>query len=73
MRIFEHPNTSDGWLCPICRTNEDIPVTLIGIAGTEEGRIIQAEQFHIECLEFTWFKDSRMIAMGLTDEEADHE
>lgn len=49
MRIFEHPNTSNGWKCPICKTDADQPVTLVGIPGTENGGIMQAEQVHAEC------------------------
>jgi len=30
MRQFEHPNM-DGFECPICRTNTDAPVVLVGI------------------------------------------
>lgn len=48
MRVFEHPNMS-GFLCPICKTAADQPVVLVGIPGTEEGRIQQASQVHKEC------------------------
>jgi hypothetical protein len=64
MRTFEHPNTNDNWVCPICKTNEDKPVTLIGIAGTEEGGNIQAEQFHADCicnLEFGYYKEQGIL------------
>ena len=40
MKIFNHPNTENNWKCPICHTNDDKPVTLIGIIGTEEGSIM---------------------------------
>ena len=55
MRIFEHPNLIN-FKCPICKTAEDKSVTLIGIDGTEEGNIMQAEQFHMDCLELYWKK-----------------
>ena len=63
MRIFDHPNLKDGWKCPICQTDEDKPITLIGIRGTEQENLIEAEQFHVDCLEFTWFKENNIIAM----------
>ena len=50
MRVFEHPNLTD-FKCPICGTSEDKEVVLIGIDGTKEGNNIQAEQFHLDCLE----------------------
>jgi len=48
-REFKHPNTSNGWKCPICKTDKDSPVVLIGIPGTEDGGIMEAEQIHSEC------------------------
>jgi hypothetical protein len=59
MRIWDHPNTSDGWVCPICGTADDKPVTLVGIDGTEKGNIMRAEQFHVDCIDLTTvnFKD----------------
>jgi hypothetical protein len=33
MKVFEHPNM-DGFKCPICKTNDDSPVVLIGIYGS---------------------------------------
>lgn len=56
MKIFEHPNTSHDWKCPICKTNADKPIVLIGIDGTEEGNIMQAEQFHVDCIELRYSK-----------------
>ena len=50
MKIFEHPNMSD-FTCPICLKGDDKPVTLIGIAGTAEGNNMQAEQFHVDCID----------------------
>jgi hypothetical protein len=51
MRIFEHPNTSGDWKCPICKTNEDKQVILVGVDGTEEGNNMQAEQIHVDCID----------------------
>ena len=50
MRIFEKPNTSGDWKCPICGTAEEKPITLIGIEGTEDGMNQKAEQMHVDCL-----------------------
>ena len=69
MRTFEHPNIYNGWKCPICGTNEDKSVTLVGIFGTEDGHNIEAEQVHIDCIELTLYEynseraNTRMIAM----------
>ena len=49
MRQFEHPNTSEGWLCPICRTAYDAPIVLMGIPGTEDGNVIECKQVHTFC------------------------
>lgn len=48
-RVFPHPNTSHGWTCPVCHTNADRPVVLVGIPGTEHGNIMEAAQVHEEC------------------------
>ena len=50
MRTFEHPNYAGGFICPLCQTAADQPVTLVEIPGTEEGFNIQAMQVHAECL-----------------------
>ena len=58
MKAFNHPNKSNNWICPICNTNEDKEIVLIGIQGTREGNIAQAEQFHLDCIEL-YFVDMR--------------
>ena len=63
MKIFPKPNTSGDWKCPICETNDEKEVILAEIDGTKEGRIAQAEQIHVDCLEFTIYKEQRIIAM----------
>ena len=65
MRIFEHPNCSNGWKCPICLESTDLPIVLIGIIGTEEGTIMQAEQIHVDCLDLKLFLNERIIAQRL--------
>ncbi|GHU83776.1 hypothetical protein FACS189468_9200 [Spirochaetia bacterium] len=54
MRIFEHPNIDKWDGCPICGKKDDKPVTLIGIAGTEHDHIMQAKQFHVDCLDLRY-------------------
>jgi len=54
MRIFKEPNLSNNWKCPICRTNKKEEVILIGIIGTEEDSIMQAEQFHLNCIDLSF-------------------
>jgi hypothetical protein len=49
MRVFDHPNMVD-FTCPICKTSDDKPVVLIGIVGTEEDNIMEARQYHLDCL-----------------------
>lgn len=66
MRVFEHPNM-EGFKCPICQSSDDSPVVLIGIYGTREGFNIQAEQFHIKCLEMTWYQSEGLIAMQIQE------
>ena len=65
MRVFEHPNTSGDWVCPICGESRDTPVTLVGIEGTEDGRKMRAEQIHVDCLDLTIFESRghRLIGM----------
>ena len=53
MRAFEHPNMNN-FKCPICKTADDKPVVLIGIAGTENGGNIEAKQFHLDCINLTF-------------------
>ena len=49
MREFEHPNMHGGFCCPVCKTNADYPVVLVGIPGTEEDGIMEARQVHSDC------------------------
>jgi hypothetical protein len=54
MRIFPHFNASTGAVCPVCATGDDKETILIPIAGTQEDNIIEAAQFHTECIEANW-------------------
>jgi hypothetical protein len=61
MRVFDHSNTDGGWKCPICGKADDKPVALIAIHGTEDGSVVQAEQFHLGCLEPRYFRGMNII------------
>lgn len=50
MRTFEHFNASTV-PCPICGTKEDKPPVLIPIDGTGDGKIAEAIQVHLDCIE----------------------
>jgi len=63
MKIFEHMNTDDK--CPICGTNEDKPVTLIGVVGTEEDNNMEAVQIHIDCLDLLYYPKETDFNSGL--------
>jgi hypothetical protein len=60
MRIFKHSNFGES-SCPICNKKTDKEVVLIGIDGTEDGRIIEAAQVHLDCLELRVNKEKRII------------
>jgi len=68
MRIFKEPNLHNDWKCPICNTNDKKEVVLIGIVGTEDENIIQAEQFHLECLDLFWYKEKETIYQFINKE-----
>lgn len=48
-RVFERPNTSHDWKCPVCRTANEAQVILVPIPGTEKDGIVEAQQFHLRC------------------------
>jgi hypothetical protein len=51
-RVFDHPNMNGEWRCPICLTNDDAPVVLIPINGTNTDNKFNytAKQVHHRCL-----------------------
>ena len=61
MRTFKEPNLSNDWKCPICDTNDVKEVVLIGIVGTESGNNIQAEQFHMDCIDLVYNKEYNIL------------
>ena len=70
MRIFDHPNMTN-FKCPICGTNDDKSVVLVGIAGTEDDGNIEATQVHLNCLELAVvdFKTGQKIIYQVFDEK----
>jgi len=62
MRIFEKPNLSNDWKCPICNKNTETPVCLITIDGTKDGNIAEAEQVHVDCINLTMYKKDKILA-----------
>lgn len=67
MRIWDKPNTSHDWKCPICKTNEEKPVTLCAKVGTKKGNIMEAEQIHVDCINLYYHEDINALAMQWND------
>ena len=63
MRTFKHPNFLKGQKCPLCNTNADQEVMLIGIAETEKGSHMQTIQVHTKCISegLRYFKNLKFI------------
>lgn len=65
MRIF--PNFPKGAkVCPICKTDADLPTVLVIIDGTEEVNengqgVAQAAPTHVHCIEIRWRTDRNMM------------
>ena len=68
MRTFEKPNLSNNWKCPICGTNDEKEIVLIGVDGTREGNLMEGHQYHLECLELMEYSmdDTIVLAMRFT-------
>ena len=63
MRIFAKPNLSRPWSCPVCKKADEKAVVLVGIAGSSDGNLFEAEQVHVDCLFLLYYKDKGIIAM----------
>jgi len=50
MRVFDHFSPV-GEPCPVCKTRDDKPACLVGVDGTQDDGIMEAQQFHVDCLE----------------------
>lgn len=62
MRTFaKMMNTSNNEVCPICKTQDKGKVVLIGIVGTQQDNIIEAQQFHLKCIELYYDKTHNII------------
>jgi len=59
MRIFKDCEFDKP--CPICKTIKTGDAILIRVHGTEEGNIMQAELFHLKCIELTYHKEQRFL------------
>ena len=71
MHIFEKPNMTGDWTCPICGTKKEGSVFLAAILGTqvENSSTYQAEQIHVECAEFFISKEVGFIGMKIRDDQ----
>jgi len=59
---FKEPNLSTKeWVCPLCGTRDKKEVVLIGVIGTTDGNIQEAEQFHLDCIELQYDKEYNFI------------
>ena len=54
MNIFPKANLAHDWKCPICQGNEDKPVALCKIDGTEDGNLIEGIQVHMDCIDLRY-------------------
>lgn len=62
MKTFKQMNKSGKDVCPICNTQDDGEVGLIGVIGTEKGNIIEAKQL---CIDLVYDKTIGIIYQNL--------
>ena len=67
MRVFPKPNHLGDWKCPICNLSDDGEVILAAIQGTQVGRISEAMQIHLNCVELTIHDSVGIIFMRYKD------
>jgi len=65
MKIFKNPNLSGGWKCPICKESKLGEVVLVGINGTQEDGLMQAEQIHLECIDLLYYPKDKILAQKI--------
>jgi len=65
MRTFKEPNLTNDWKCPICNKADKKEVVLIGIAGTEDDGIVEAEQIHLNCISLIYDKQHKVLFQHL--------
>ena len=66
MRTFEGFNSSNGEVCPLCKTSDNIETVLVPIPGTEDGNLVQTMQFHKKCVDhigYWWVQESHSYSM----------
>jgi len=51
MKFFAHFNTESPDPCPLCGTKKDGQTLLVGIDGRSNGRVEEAIQVHVDCIE----------------------
>ena len=61
MRVFKKGNWSQGGVCPICKTDKEGEVVLVGVVGTQDGYNMEAEQFHVDCLDLVYDKEHQVL------------
>jgi len=61
MRVFKEPNLSNGWKCPICGTDKEGEIVLVGVIYTEDGNNMEAEQIHLSCINLLYDKPSGVL------------
>jgi hypothetical protein len=64
MNIWPHPNLNN-FVCILCNTSKDAPITMIAIDGTARGDIEQAAQVHVSCIELRYSKDLNLVYQKL--------
>jgi len=52
LRSFKGFNSSNGEICPICKTSRNIETMLIPFKETEDNKIVEAMQVHKKCFDF---------------------
>lgn len=64
MRTFKNGNWFDPkTVCPVCETQDEGEVVLVPVAGTQQGRNIQAIQVHTKCIgeRMVYYPEHNMI------------
>ena len=70
MRTFKKMNKSvPEDVCPICNTQDEGEVVLIGIAGTQQDRLCEAKQFHLRCIDLWYDRKCNIIYQQIKRKE----